>query len=293
MSPDLNCRSSLGPKSSRGGWSAGRRYLFLTQKVRDVETGLDYFQARYYSSSQGRFASVDPENTGAELNYPQTWNGYSYGLNSPLVLTDPDGRKVVICDMNGACSSLSDEDANKYNFNLEYQRQNGFWVRQGKIFDANGNQIGTYQNICCDWLQGSSNERVVQALQDDRTWERAAVAAVWNYTIGRVLRSIFGGRPSSANSSTTPGLPRSALKPLGRGSTGRSTPNNLKEQIAMEQAMSNPAAGAVVPLKKGMTDSRWPATDGWVKMRQNVNGVEVHYVKNTRTGEVDDFKFKD
>jgi filamentous hemagglutinin len=40
-----------------------------------------------------------------------------------------------------------------------------------------------------------------------------------------------------------------------------------------------------------MTDSRWPATDGWVKMAQNVNGVEVHYVKNTVTGAVDDFKF--
>ncbi len=53
------------------------------------------------------------------------------------------------------------------------------------------------------------------------------------------------------------------------------------------------AAGSVVPLKGGMTDSRWPATDGWVKMRHNVNGVEIHYVRNTRTGEVDDFKFKD
>ncbi|MFC6933770.1 hypothetical protein ACFQHO_27745 [Actinomadura yumaensis] len=41
-----------------------------------------------------------------------------------------------------------------------------------------------------------------------------------------------------------------------------------------------------------MTDARWPAKEGWVKMRQNVNGVEVHYVRNTRTGEVDDFKFK-
>ena len=30
-------------------------YTFLTQKERDIETNLDYFLARYYSSTQGRF----------------------------------------------------------------------------------------------------------------------------------------------------------------------------------------------------------------------------------------------
>lgn len=29
----------------------------------------------------------------------------------------------------------------------------------------------------------------------------------------------------------------------------------------------------------------------WVKKAQNVNGVEIHYVKNTKTGEIVDFKF--
>jgi hypothetical protein len=28
-------------------------------------------------------------------------------------------------------------------------------------------------------------------------------------------------------------------------------------------------------------------------MAHNVNGVEIHYVKNTKTGEFNDFKFKD
>lgn len=61
----------------------------------------------------------------------------------------------------------------------------------------------------------------------------------------------------------------------------------------MESAMSNPGAGQIVRLKKGMTDSRWPGSDGWVKMTQNVNGTEIHYVMNRGTGKVDDFKFKD
>lgn len=74
-----------------------------------------------------------------------------------------------------------------------------------------------------------------------------------------------------------------------RGSTGRTTPNNLAEQLAMEQVKSNPS-GQKIDVK--MTDPRWPASQGWVKMSENVNGVEIHYNENTVTGEVDDFKFK-
>ena len=41
-----------------------------------------------------------------------------------------------------------------------------------------------------------------------------------------------------------------------------------------------------------MNDPRWPASDGWVKMSNNVNGVEIHFVHNKVTGAYDDFKFK-
>jgi len=92
------------------------------------------------------------------------------------------------------------------------------------------------------------------------------------------------------NQCDLPGLPDSAPEPLGRGSTGRTTPGDLAEQLAMEQARANPSAGSPIPLT--MTDPRWPASDGWVKMRQNINGHEIHYVMNTITGAVDDFKFK-
>jgi len=57
----------------------------------------------------------------------------------------------------------------------------------------------------------------------------------------------------------------------------------------MEQAQSDPSAG--VQLRLQMSDSRWPSSEGWVKMTQNVNGVEIHYVYNVESGEVDDFKF--
>jgi RHS repeat-associated protein len=59
-----------------------------------VPTGLDYFNARYYSSAQGRFISVDPENAGASLWDPQSWNGYAYVSNNPLAFTDPTGEGI-------------------------------------------------------------------------------------------------------------------------------------------------------------------------------------------------------
>ena len=38
----------------------GENYPFLTQKERDIEPELDFFEARYFSSTQGRFTSTDP-----------------------------------------------------------------------------------------------------------------------------------------------------------------------------------------------------------------------------------------
>jgi RHS repeat-associated protein len=64
----------------------------FTSKERDIESGLDYFGARYYSSQQGRFTSVDPVNRGASRNDPQSWNAYPYVINNPLALVDPKGQ---------------------------------------------------------------------------------------------------------------------------------------------------------------------------------------------------------
>jgi hypothetical protein len=77
----------------------------------------------------------------------------------------------------------------------------------------------------------------------------------------------------------------------GQESTGRTAPKDLKEKLAMEQVMSNPTDGIELNLKKGMTDPRWPAASGWVKMSKVVNGVEIHWLRNKKTGLFADFKF--
>ncbi|MGC4085514.1 MAG: RHS repeat-associated core domain-containing protein [Vicinamibacterales bacterium] len=62
-------------------------------KLRDRETGFDYFGARYYQSQTGRFTSVDPvlDMKGALVD-PQQWNRFVYVRNNPLRYVDPDGR---------------------------------------------------------------------------------------------------------------------------------------------------------------------------------------------------------
>ena len=61
----------------------------FTGQIHDQETGNDYFNARYYSNSTGRFLSPDP--LGGSLSNPQSLNRYAYVLNNPLSLTDPTG----------------------------------------------------------------------------------------------------------------------------------------------------------------------------------------------------------
>ncbi|MGH9615911.1 MAG: RHS repeat-associated core domain-containing protein [Acidobacteriaceae bacterium] len=69
----------------------------FTGKLWDGETGLDYFNARYYSSNAGRWMLPDwsavPEPVPyADLANPQTLNLYTYVGNNPLGAADADGH---------------------------------------------------------------------------------------------------------------------------------------------------------------------------------------------------------
>jgi RHS repeat-associated protein len=69
----------------------------FTGKPRDTESNLDYFGARYYASSMGRWMSPDWAAKAepvpyAKLDNPQSLNLYGYVLNNPLSKTDPDGH---------------------------------------------------------------------------------------------------------------------------------------------------------------------------------------------------------
>jgi RHS repeat-associated protein len=78
----------------------------FTGQVRDLENGLDWFNARYYGPALGRFMSPDPGQAGVDPTDPQTWNGYGYVRNSPLALVDPSGMQSGSpCENNFSCMS--------------------------------------------------------------------------------------------------------------------------------------------------------------------------------------------
>jgi RHS repeat-associated protein len=93
--------AGVGGRTVGMGFSAtdGLRQKF-TSYERDNETGLDYAEARYYSSGQGRFTSIDPLTASAVIANPQTFNRYSYVTNSPINMIDPSGM-FGICPGGG------------------------------------------------------------------------------------------------------------------------------------------------------------------------------------------------
>jgi RHS repeat-associated protein len=74
----------------------------FTGKKRDLETGLDYFGARYYSNGLGRWVSADWAAKPVAVPYavlgdPQTLNLYAYVGGNPASKADADGH----CDSKG------------------------------------------------------------------------------------------------------------------------------------------------------------------------------------------------
>jgi RHS repeat-associated protein len=103
---------NTGIRTTSNGYAGDGIRQKFTGKDRDSETGLDYFEARYFASKQGRFTSPDEFSGGpddlfdfadvasenptlyGELTEPQSLNKYVYCYNNPLSFIDIDGHKT-------------------------------------------------------------------------------------------------------------------------------------------------------------------------------------------------------
>ncbi|HEY0795186.1 MAG TPA: RHS repeat-associated core domain-containing protein [Acidisarcina sp.] len=90
----------FGDNLVASGYDATEHHF--TGKERDFESGNDYFGARYYASSIGRWMSPDwadkPEAVPySQLDNPQSLNLYGYMGNNPLSKADKDGHCWPVC----------------------------------------------------------------------------------------------------------------------------------------------------------------------------------------------------
>jgi RHS repeat-associated protein len=119
-----------------------------TGQENDSETGLDYYNARYYDPHIRRF--IQPDDVVQDIYNPQALNVYSYALNNPLRYTDPTGH-VSILDYNNSLNQYyKSPSATTYNNVLTtistIQKSTKSTSSSGSSGGSNNNQGGGGNN---------------------------------------------------------------------------------------------------------------------------------------------------
>jgi RHS repeat-associated protein len=260
----------------------------FTGKERDTESGNDYFGARYYASTMGRFLSPDWDSSPVAIPYadrtnPQSFNLYSYAGNNPLSRTDPDGH----CTNGG--------------------QQKGFWWCLFNDSDQDADrarqQLAQYKNIS---INGKTPADAAKGLSNSQTVQ--------------LERSVFNYISSQAMS--TPGMmialaivPGAAedLVPAEAAAAESGSLANLNKSLASQEQMGQLAAGQGAPIAGAGTSTvlrdadRLAAQYGgspadWQKVSSahytpagsegTTAGFETHAYQNVKTGQVVEMKTK-
>jgi RHS repeat-associated protein len=184
-----------GGRTTALGYAAGDgiRQQF-TAKERDVETGLDCFLARYYSSTQGRFTSADELVSAtnpiayADMNNPQSLNRYHYLDNNPLITTDPDGH----CPKNRPCPTTSIQPTGLPETKLQETVGAGtvdVAISAGKVLGNIGIGINNFSNF---YLNGNDPANVIEPFESSSKAQDVAMHAFEVLTVVSPALGEFG-----------------------------------------------------------------------------------------------------
>jgi RHS repeat-associated protein len=243
-----------------GGRNASMGYVVgdfvrqqFTRKERDVETGLDYFLARYYAATQGRFTSPDEFTGGpaelfsftsdasqnptfyADLTNPQSLNKYQYTYNNPLGMTDDSGH----CP---ACISETHRNVN-----------------EGVIMEIANIGLGI-NNLMADFKIG--NAKHVQLFEPANKTQEAAMKVTGDvlFFAGLLTGRAQVGGVAIAEGETT------AVTSARVASTNEAAVNTANQAQGLPRSARPGAAGAGTAV----TGERFTATSGSAKLHPTV-----------------------
>jgi RHS repeat-associated protein len=276
-------------------------HLF-TGKERDTESGNDYFGARYYASSMGRFSSPDPSQLYyADPSNPQSFNLYSYVLNNPLVNVDPDGLKCFQVDSDGnltggsnAGDCATDANGNPTNNDIyvdDEQASNAFLDSNGDLLgytNGSGQQVGADGNPFYD--AGTLNGNGSGTPLNDIDTEISPFAMQFiqdvnqddQHKIGCIAQAFFGGSVGAGTGGTgnvLSNLSAPIAKSKAGGALGGGTTRFTSQAAAMarDSGLSNfalhwkaPVADAAAPF--GFAMKRSPNLGVWAGRMAPVAG---------------------
>ena len=248
-----------------------------------------FFDARTMYAIMNRFNQVDPL---CEKYY--SVSPYAYCNNNPVNCFDPDGRDWIrdrfgfyVWDNKAKDQETTRENWTYVGTTLPEETSSYRLLEEIKGQLYHKNTINLFSSLINALLgEGTMVEKKTYDPIEDHMMQQAvetgaelAVGEFGGKIAGKIFSKLFG----------------SQLKPLGRGVTGRNVPNNLSEQLAMQEIQSNPHLGIII--MRNMKDARWI---GWDKMQythtlENGKQIVIHYVGKFKNGKlvgIDDFKFK-
>ena len=135
--------------SSTTFFSLAKIYAF-SAKERDVETGLSYFGARYYSSDLSVWLSVDPMSD----KYPSL-SPYVYCADNPVRCVDPNGEEMIDNPIFGTAGNLLGTDDKGWSGTPIVMNESDF--KQG-MSHSDAERKGTYLNEYGKGIKISDND---------------------------------------------------------------------------------------------------------------------------------------
>jgi RHS repeat-associated protein len=218
----------------------------FTAKERDAERGLDFFGARYLAGSQGRWTSPDPYLGSMRAEIPQSFNRYSYVLNSPTNYIDPDGYDCAYVNSAGdgldsVVESMGVHDCTK---------SGGYWV-SGRVnsltFDKKGRMQFGYSGTREDGT-------IVSQVYAGYVPPTAAAEDTWGFALGGSLRFLYDFLTGSGATSRDYDMNSAEGRNLTRSAGFQRLEGDIRNACAAGQTSGQVGFGSFAAAKSIPTD---------------------------------------